>query len=166
MNMVEERWQKQHGYQRWCWEWNCEALLELLCVANMNKTQNRYRLLYVWLTWSSDKMPASYYLAMLNSNAESKQTNLKHHGGGRNRFMWWVGKWSMLHVPCCACLYTACSNFSSNALYLYPTLTMSSNSNTKSKSTTHNEGHNIILVYKVKQFFGQEKSSGKLKFPL
>jgi hypothetical protein len=54
-------------------EW---SFLELLCVENMSKTQNIYRLLYVWQTWSSDKMWASYYMAALNLNADSRQTDL------------------------------------------------------------------------------------------
>jgi hypothetical protein len=34
---------------------------------------------------------STYYPATLTLNAESIQTNLKYHGGGRNRLLWWAG---------------------------------------------------------------------------
>jgi hypothetical protein len=38
MDIVEERRHKQCENQQLCWERNFEALLELQCVANVNKT--------------------------------------------------------------------------------------------------------------------------------
>jgi hypothetical protein len=50
MNIFKERLQKQHEYHQWYREQNCEVFLELQCVADMNETQNGYRLLSVGLT--------------------------------------------------------------------------------------------------------------------